>query len=231
MRPPVDLRAPEGEIVPTGLPGPLPQGERLLWQGRPCAFGIAVRVFHARLVALWFAALIVWAAVPAAAEGGMLGAWRASWQTLAVGFGALALVGLLAWLSARTTTYSITNRRLVMHVGIALPVTLNLPFTTMESAGLRMFADGSGDIPVRLSAGTRIAYLHLWPHARPWHVSAPQPMLRALARPAEVAGILADAFAASRAAEEGAPPVVIGRLPADTPLNSARPGRLSAVGA
>jgi hypothetical protein len=26
----------------------------------------------------------------------------------------------------------------------------------------------------------RIAYLHLWPHARPWKLAAPQPMLRCL---------------------------------------------------
>lgn len=232
MSRPTSPALPHAPLVPRGLPDHLPSGERILWQGRPCGFGIAVRVLHARLVAVWFAALAVWAAVPAALEGGPIGAWNATWQTLAVGTGAVLLLGLLGWLSARTTTYTITNRRLVMHMGIAMPMTLNLPFSMIEGAGLRMFSDGSGDIPVRLKAGTRIAYLHLWPHARPWHVSAPQPMLRTLARPAEAAAVLADAFAASRAAEEGAGPVVIGRLPSDTAAhNTARPGRLAAAGA
>ena len=43
---------PEGTL--RGLPGPLPAGERLLWQGAPTIAGLLVRVFHARLVIAWF---------------------------------------------------------------------------------------------------------------------------------------------------------------------------------
>ena len=45
---------PEG--TPRGLPGPLPAGERILWQGAPTTAGLLVRVFHARLVIAWFSA-------------------------------------------------------------------------------------------------------------------------------------------------------------------------------
>ncbi|KAB1074808.1 photosynthetic complex putative assembly protein PuhB [Methylobacterium planeticum] len=208
--------------VPQGLPGPLPPGERILWQGRPETAGIAVRVLHIRLVGLWFLGLALWSGVPAALADGPAAAARALGPTLGAACAALALVAFLGWLSARTTTYTITNRRFVLHVGIALPMTLNLPFTMVADAGLRVFRDGSGDLPVRLRPGTRIAYLHLWPHARPWHVAEPQPMLRAVPDARTVAGILAAAIAAERTPEESALPMVVERPPASAQVHAAQ---------
>jgi hypothetical protein len=196
--------------APPGLPAPLPAGEHILWQGRPCGFGIAFRALHLRLVGLWFAGLALWAALPAALSGRVLEAASLALPTLAIGTGAVLLLGLLGWLSARTTTYTVTNRRVVMRVGIALPMTLNLPFALVEAAGCRLYRDGSADLPLRLRPGNRVAYLHLWPHARPWHVNRPEPMLRTVAQGAEVAEILAGALAAHRAApEEAAGPVIL----------------------
>ena len=132
--------------------------------------------------------------------------------TLAVGSGALALLALLGWLSARSTTYTITNRRVVMRLGIALPMTLNLPFTLIEGAGCKVFTDGSGDLPLRLRAGNRVAYLHLWPHARPWALSRPEPMMRSVPEAKQAAEILAQALStALDTTEETAAPIVVAR--------------------
>lgn len=196
--------------APPGLPAPLPPGEHILWQGRPCGFGIAFRALHLRLVGLWFLGLALWAAIPPALAGQAIEAAALALPTLAIGTGAVLLLGLLGWLSARTTTYTITNRRVVMRVGIALPMTLNLPFGLVESAECRVYPDGSADLPLRLRSGNRVAYLHLWPHARPWHVNRPEPMLRAIPRGAEVAQILARALLAQRETpEEAAGPVIL----------------------
>ena len=46
----------------------------------------------------------------------------------------LALAYAYAWLVARSSVYSITNRRVVLHIGLALPVTLNLPLAQVASA-------------------------------------------------------------------------------------------------
>jgi hypothetical protein len=113
---------------------------------------------------------------------------------------ALALVALLTWLTTRTTVYTITNRRVVMRIGIALPLTVNLPFRIVGSAGLKLHADGTGDIPLSLTGDGRMAYLHLWPHARPWRVSRAEPMLRAVPDAARVAEILGRALLASATA-------------------------------
>jgi hypothetical protein len=47
-----------------------------------------------------------------------------------------------------------------------------------------------------LKGPDHIAWLHLWPHARPWHLTRTQPMLRALPQVADVAALLQRAWSA-----------------------------------
>lgn len=186
-----------------GLPGPLPAGERLLWQGEPGWKALALRAFRIREVAAWFAFLFAWRLVEVLAAGGGLAAGlvQASWALVPAVIGIALLTGL-AWLYARTTVYSITTRRIVLRSGIALPLTLNIPFRVIGSAALRQHKDGTGDIPVKLIPGERIGYMFLWPNARPWRLRHPEPMLRGLDRPEAAARVLAEALAA-HAAEAG----------------------------
>ncbi len=185
-----------------GLPERLPPGERFLWQGAPCGWPLARWALHIRVLALYFAVLVGWSAAWPLAGGAPVGAALAS-SLLPAALAAvvLGLVALFAWLSARTTVYTITNRRVVMRFGIALPMTLNLPFAVVESAGLLNHADGSGDIPLSVIAPARIVssmyWPLLWPHVRPWRLSRVEPMLRAVPDAAQVAQILGRALAAS----------------------------------
>lgn len=187
-----------------GLPGRLPEGEKILWQGSPCWRSLARRAYHVPLVGSYLAILLVWAAISSANERSLAEAALSTALLLALALAALSILALLAWLTARTTIYTITNRRVAMQIGIALPVTLNIPFRIVEAAGFRANADRTGDIPLSLAPDGRIAYLVLWPHARPWLVSRPEPMLRAVPEARGVAEILARAVAAY-AAENGAP--------------------------
>lgn len=207
---------PEG--TPRGLPGPLPAGERILWQGAPSARGIWLRVFHAPLIALWFSACgLVLAAISESPVRTLL-------PVAAALAAALALLRLLAVACHRTTLYTVTDRRLVLQIGMALPVTYNLPFAEVEGAGLHLFRDGSGDLAVQLKPGQRIAYLQLWPHGRPWRVSQPEPMLRSLPDAADAAAILARALTHHRDGAGAALPVIVAR-----PQVQAAPGRLVAA--
>jgi len=58
-----------------------------------------------------------------------------------------------------------------------------------------VYADGTGDIPLTMIGADRIAYLNLWPHARPWRIARPEPMLRAIPDAARVGEILSGALA------------------------------------
>ena len=177
------------------LPADIPEGERVLWYGRPDWVNLFRNAYRADLVATYFGALMVWNMAMEGADAGLAALVVIVAKTLVLAVAGLGLLALLAWLSARTTLYVVTSRRIVMKVGIALPIFFNIPYSQIESAALRVFRDGAGDIPLALAAGRRIAYLHLWPHARPFHMANPQPALRSVPDAAQVAATLGEAMA------------------------------------
>lgn len=173
----------EHEFEPEyGLPEALPNGERLLWQGSPDFFTMAVRVFHARKLAAYFVALIALRVAFLRADGLGLDQIASSllWPVCLAFLGMVSIL-LLAWLSARTTVYSLTSQRVVMRIGIVLTLTYNLPFRQIETADVKVDKHGFGDMAMRLNADNQIAWLHLWPHARPWRLARPEPTMRCLA--------------------------------------------------
>ncbi|MDP3551222.1 MAG: photosynthetic complex putative assembly protein PuhB [Novosphingobium sp.] len=171
-----------------GLPGDLPAGEHILWQGSPEWQTFARSALHNRWVIAYFAAL----ALLGLASDMMFAAGAA----VVGGAITLGLLTLFAVLVARTTVYTITNRRVVLRIGIALNKCINLPLALIGSAELRQLQAGHGEIALVLSGSHRLGVATIWPHARPWHLSKPQPMMRALPDAAVVAAILASACAA-----------------------------------
>jgi hypothetical protein len=185
-----------------GLPAPPPAGERIVWQGSPAWRSLALRAFHVRKVAIYFAAI------------GFLSFCFGLWQGKApvdaigsikwlVGLGAVsvALLAFVAWMTARTTIYTVTTKRVAIRFGIALPMTVNVPYKAVGSAALAVYPDGTGDIPLALATSDRIAYLVLWPHARPWKLSKPQPMLRCVPEAKRVATLIGHALIAASTAD------------------------------
>jgi hypothetical protein len=196
------MREHETEPVP-GLPESLPKGERILWQGRPSWKALARHGFHLRLLALYFVALSVWSAAELAAVGATPGAILAgSVWLIVLGVVPVVLVTLFALASARTTLYTVTDRRLVMRVGVALPLTINLPLSAIASATMRRYAAG-GDIILTMEGRHRVSYVAIWPHLRGLRFLQPQPMLRALPDADAAALALANALAASVPNEAG----------------------------
>lgn len=201
------------EPVP-GLPEALPPGETILWQGAPDWRVLARDAFHWRKVAVYFGVLMLWRV----AEG--LSAHSAAVDIAVDAAGllpfALAAIGLLlglARVSANATLYTVTNRRVVMRIGVAISMSINIPFTRIETVAVQPLRDGQGNVALALTGqGERIAYLHLWPHARPWRVGRPQPLLRGIADAVAVAETLSRAISASAPAL--ASQAVAGRSPA-----------------
>jgi hypothetical protein len=198
-----------------GLPEKLPEDERLLWQGSPDWKALAVRTYHVRKLVIYFAVLVAARVTSLVSDGTPLGAaLQDSILLVVLSAVAVALVSLLAWLSARTTVYSITDKRVVMRIGIALTLTLNLPLRRMVGAGLNLHAGTIGDISVQLKAPDRVAYLHLWPHARRWRFSRPEPTLLCLRDAQSVARTLTEAWSAATGEPTRSP------APAGNPQNA-----------
>jgi hypothetical protein len=178
-----------------GLPEKLPEGERILWQGAPDWQVIARRVFHVNKVAIYFALMLAWRFASTLSDTQSISAAFASLAWLAPFFAlGLGLLAVMGWWTARSTAYTLTNKRIVMRIGIVLTVAYNLPLKRIESADLHDAGSSCQDIALTLERGTRIAWLHLWPHVRPWRVANTQPMLRALPDAPAVAALLATAW-------------------------------------
>lgn len=211
----------EVEPIP-GLPHALPAGERILWQGRPQTWELAHHTFQLPWLCAYFALFTCARGVFAFYDGqGLAGALLASVVVLPLAALCLGVLSLISWLNARATVYTITTRRVVMRFGVAFPMTFNLPFKRLAAANLKTRKNGSGDIALQLASPDRIAWLHLWPHARPWRLAKAQPMLRAIPDAAQVAGVLADAVQAWSTAE-GVPLFAVERSPAE-PVAAAQP--------
>ena len=114
----------------------------------------------------------------------------------------MAILYGLAWLSARTTLYILTDARLIMRIGMAIETRVNLPLKHVQSADLRARGKAHGDIALRLGGERLLGYILLWPHARPWRFAKPEPMLRSVPEAEKVAAILAEACAKHTAIEQ-----------------------------
>jgi hypothetical protein len=177
------------------LPAPLPEGEHVIWQGKPTFKGLAYRGFFIRQVAVCFGLLVAWKAWASWSAGSspMDVVTYASLLLIPTSAGVALLAGL-AFLFRRASRYTITSKRVLIQCGVALPVTFNFPLGKVANAALRLNRDGSGDIPLELGDSPRMSYVLLWPHIRPWRLQSPQPMLHSVPDAANVAAKLAEAL-------------------------------------
>ncbi|QFT78646.1 hypothetical protein FIU90_13940 [Erythrobacter sp. THAF29] len=173
---------PSADGDPMGTPA---QDERILWKGRPDLSTYARTAFHTRKAAIYFAALIVLAL----AFGNVNGAIACA----VLGVIGIAILQALAWYSARTTLYILTDQRLMMRVGMAIETRINVPLKQVHAAHFKPRDKGRGDIALELSGERLLGYWLLWPHARPWKFNMPQPMLRAIPQAEAVAKMLTEA--------------------------------------
>jgi hypothetical protein len=201
------------EPVP-GLPAPLPAGETILWQGAPDWRTLARRAMRTRLLSVYFLLLIIWGV-----SGGISAATPpveialSALRLAALGVVAVALLTLFAYLVARTTMYTVTTRRVVIRFGIALPMTIQVAYTMIESAGVQLWPNRAGDLAFTLVPSQRIGYVIMWPHARPWKFPKAQPSFRSIPDAAAVSQILGRALAAS-ASQPATPVGISGNEPA-----------------
>jgi len=184
--------------APQGLPGKLPEGEHLLWQGVPDWRTVAQRVFHVRGLALYFGAIAAWSLASGLMGGApVLEVAVDTGKVVGAGMVPILFLTLYSWGVGRSTVYSITNKRVVLQMGLVVPMTINVPFSKIESASMRDGKAGNGDICLALRKGDRLAWFMLWPHARPWRMAVAEPSLRAIPDVAHVGQVLGRALAAS----------------------------------
>lgn len=196
----------EFEAAP-GLPEPLPVGEKLLWQGAPQWQQLALHAFHVGKIAAYFLIMLAFQLVYLIERHAAVGEIAISIiKSLVMGSVALALLSAVAWFASKTTIYTITDKRVVMRIGIVLTLTFNLPHKRIAAASMKNLRGNIGDIALSLYPTDRIAWLHLWPHARAWRLTQPEPALRCIQNVAEVGQILLDAWGQAHSDERSVIP-------------------------
>ena len=176
-----------------GLPELLPKGEVILWQGRPNWLRLTIESLNLWWVIGYFGLLAAWRFLSVIDYMPFGTSISASIPFLFVA----AFVGLLlcgvGYIQAKETLYTITNRRVVMRIGAALTLTLNLPFTKIDNAAVAKKRGGFGNIAFETSGDTKFSYFVLWPHARSWYFGKPQPTLKCIPDIETVSSILGEA--------------------------------------
>ena len=188
----------EHDYEPTpGLPESLPRDERVLWRGGSDAHSLALGTFHVRKLAVYFAALLGLRMALQLLDGVAFATALSGVALLALlAAVALGLLSMYASLVARSTMFTITNRRIVIRCGVAVPMTVNLPFPRIDAVDVRERRNGSGEIAVLPERLSRVSYVLLWPMVKPWRWFRVQPVLRGIPDVAGVASVIARAIAA-----------------------------------
>lgn len=180
------------EPVP-GLPEALPEGEHILWQGQPDSLRLAKEAWKLNWVLGYFALLTFWRVGVSSASVPFTEALLHGVPFVVAGAIAGLILYGLATAQARSTMYTLTNKRAAMRIGAALTMTLNLPYVQIGTAGVTTTKKGFGTIAFELMGDTRISYIMTWPHVRPWQIRRAQPAFRAIPDAARVAQIFAEA--------------------------------------
>lgn len=183
-----------------GLPERLPEGEHILWQGSPAPGRLAREALSLRWIAGYSALMAFWRVGVSSADYPFAEALSHAIPFLVLGAIACTIIYGVAYVQARATVYTLTNKRVAMRIGAALTMTLNLPYTWIGTAQLTERRDGTGTIAFELIGDTRLSYVMTWPHVRPWRMAKTQPALRCIPEAAKVARIFAKA-AETRVAE------------------------------
>ena len=176
-----------------GLPEQLPEGEHILWQGAPDPWRLAREALGLRWVAGYFALLAFWRVGVSSDDVPFGVAIMHGLPFLLSGVVACAILYGIAYVQARSTVYTLTNKRVAMRIGAALTMTLNLPYTWIGTAKLDLKSSGHGTLAFELIGETKVSYLMSWPHVRPWRIARTQPALRCIADAQNVAQIFAEA--------------------------------------
>ncbi|WP_195822123.1 photosynthetic complex putative assembly protein PuhB [Roseobacter sp. MH60115] len=182
------------EIEPVeGLPEEPPRGEQILWQGRPDWWRLSIEALSLKWVAGYFALLAIWRFLSGVDLMPLGRAIGSAVPFVLLGLVVCGLLMLVAYVQARAAVYTVTDARVVMRIGAALTITLNLPYTQVGNAMLDLRKGGTGTIALETIGETRLSYLVCWPHVRPWHIKHTQPALRCIPEAEKVARLLAEA--------------------------------------
>ena len=176
----------------------IPEGESILWQGKPSFWGFSWYFFGLKLLAFYLIILsVVFAARLTVTD---------FFTAFVVDFLPFLLSGILtscilmalAKIQSQSSVYIITENRVIIKSGAALSFLISMPFKKIKAVNLQKRKGSLGTISFELNSGKRVPYISCWPSVRPWRFKKTEPAFSCIENVDEVATILRKSVMAGR---------------------------------
>ena len=176
----------------------IPEGESILWKGKPSFWGFSWYFFGLKLLAFYLIILsVVFAARLTVTD---------FFTAFVVDFLPFLLSGILtsfilmalAKIQSQSSVYIITENRVIIKSGAALSFLISMPFKKIKAVNLQKRKGSLGTISFELNSGKRVPYISCWPSVRPWRFKKTEPAFSCIENVDEVATILRKSVMARR---------------------------------
>ena len=176
--------------APKNILDAIPDGESILWKGRPSLWGFSWTLFGLKWLALYLSILSIVSIARFFASDFHTAFYFDFLPFFLSGiFASIILVGL-ATIQAYSTVYIITENRVIIKTGAALSFLISMPFKKIKEVNLQKRGAAIGTISFELFSKKRVPYISCWPSVRPWKFKKTQPAFSCVGSVDEVATIL-----------------------------------------
>ena len=137
----------------------IPEGESILWKGKPSFWGFSWYFFGLKLLAFYSIILsVVFAARLTVTD--FYTAFAVDFLPfLSSGILASFILMALAGIQSQSSVYIITENRVIIKSGAALSFLISVPFKKIKAVNLQKRKGSLGTISFELSSGKRVPYI------------------------------------------------------------------------
>ena len=176
--------------APKNILDAIPNGESILWKGRPSLWGFSWNLFGLKWITLYLSILSI-VSVARFFASDFYTAFYVDFLPFFLSgiFASIILIGLAAT-QTYSTVYIITENRVIIKTGAALSFLISMPFKKIKEVNLQKRGASIGTISFELLSERRVPYISCWPSVRPWKFKRTQPAFSCIGSVDEVATIL-----------------------------------------
>ena len=176
--------------APNNILDAIPNGESILWKGRPSLWGFSWNLFGLKWITLYLSMLSI-VSVARFFASDFYTAFYVDFLPFFLSgiFASIILIGLAAT-QTYSTVYIITENRVIIKTGAALSFLISMPFKKIKEVNLQKRGASIGTISFELLSEKRVPYISCWPSVRPWKFKRTQPAFSCIGSVDEVATIL-----------------------------------------
>ena len=176
----------------------IPEGESILWKGKPSFWGFSWYFFGLKLLAFYLIILSVVFAARLTVTDFFTAFVVDFLPFLLSGILASCILMALAKIQSQSSVYIITENRVIIKSGAALSFLISMPFKKIKAVNLQKRKGSLGTISFELNSGKRVPYISCWPSVRPWRFKKTEPAFSCIENVDEVATILRKSVMAGR---------------------------------